>query len=80
MRDNRALFAAENAGASRTKDDDEDEDERKLRNLGLKHLDVPNQGALRAGARESTVLEILHGAVFTVVGQIARGLKHGNDG
>ena len=34
MRANRALSAAENAGASRTKDDDEDEDESKLRNLG----------------------------------------------
>jgi hypothetical protein len=63
-----------------TGDHGEDEDERKLRNLGLKHLDVPNQGSLQVGARESTVLEILHGAVFTVVGQIARGLKHGNDG
>jgi hypothetical protein len=30
LRDNRALFAAENTGASRTKD--EDEDESKLRN------------------------------------------------
>jgi hypothetical protein len=36
MRVNRALFAAESAGASRTKDDDEDEDESKLRNLGQK--------------------------------------------
>ena len=35
LRDNRALFAAENAGASRTKDDDEDENESKLRSLDL---------------------------------------------
>ena len=44
MRNNRALFAAENADSSRTKDDDEDENESKLRNLGksVRQPKIPN--------------------------------------
>jgi hypothetical protein len=57
MRVNRALFAAESADASTTKDDDEDEDESKLRNLGQKV--PPARSGLARDKGRDTPLEVV---------------------